>query len=238
MGALSLFLLSALLIFPISSLCVTYPSLTISFTGKKLGFTVGSGGFLNISLGQGQEMSRGNTQKGFQMWPLCSFPNACPTATLADAAPVSSVDSCYQGSTSLPKDTSTANGLFPALSKLTTHGLHKNNGKQSCPAVAAQSVMQQWIRAVEYQKNPENVFNFLLMLSPAPALFALFHRLGRAWKPLSHETVSCSTLLSYTRLLFMPGTCCKKVAETLQDGKANTHKIFMVESKCAERKAR
>lgn len=42
--------------FPISSPSVNHPSPIISFTGKKLGFAVGSGRFHNISLGQGQEM--------------------------------------------------------------------------------------------------------------------------------------------------------------------------------------
>lgn len=63
MGALSLFLLSALLIFPISSPSVTHTSPIISFTGKNLGFTIDSGGFLNISLGQGQEMIAEETLK-------------------------------------------------------------------------------------------------------------------------------------------------------------------------------
>lgn len=42
--------------FPISSPSITHPSPIISIAGKKLGFTIDSGRFHNISLGQKQEM--------------------------------------------------------------------------------------------------------------------------------------------------------------------------------------
>lgn len=42
--------------FPISSPSITHPSPIISIAGKKLGFTLGSGRFHNITLGQKQEM--------------------------------------------------------------------------------------------------------------------------------------------------------------------------------------
>jgi len=41
---------------PITSPSVTHPSPIISFTGKKLGYTIESGRFHIVSLGQGQEM--------------------------------------------------------------------------------------------------------------------------------------------------------------------------------------
>lgn len=63
-------------------------------------------------------------------------------------------------------------------------------------------IMQQWIRAVEKQNNAENCFNFLLMLSSALDIFALFQRLRGAWKPLFYDTVSHKSVLSYAQLLF------------------------------------
>lgn len=42
--------------FPISSPCVTHPSPIISIVSKKLGFTIDSGRFHNLSLGQRREM--------------------------------------------------------------------------------------------------------------------------------------------------------------------------------------
>lgn len=50
------FIILFLFCFPISSPSITYPSPIISIAGKKIGFTIDSGRFHNITLGQKQEM--------------------------------------------------------------------------------------------------------------------------------------------------------------------------------------